>query len=95
MTIVEIQKKIASILPNKPEPFKSFLKDSLLLQLQEINKKIAVFEGKYNKDFKMFQDYWNNLSDSKKFAYEVESDYLDWEALASYKQELMKIIYSL
>jgi hypothetical protein len=95
MTVSQLQKKIASVLPEGKASLETFFKDSLVLQLQEVNKKIAVFEGKYNKDFSEFQSAWKKWSTAKRRSYETEVDYMDWEALEDYKRDLMRVIYSL
>jgi menaquinone-dependent protoporphyrinogen IX oxidase len=69
------------------------MKQALILQLQETSRKIALFEGKYNKEFQEFRRI--RAKSPKKRSYELESDYLDWEALEDYKQELMRTIHSL
>lgn len=94
MTTLELQKKIAPILP-KGESLAGFMKNALLLQLQEVNKKIAVFEGKYNKEFQQFKTNRPKLKKIKKYSYEIEGDYMDWEALEDYKRDLMRVAHSI
>ena len=95
MTALDIQKKIASILPKNKKAFGHFLKDALFLQLQETNKKIALFEGKYNKTFDDFKRGWARMKAAKKYSYEAEADYFDWEVLEEYKRDLMRVVHSL
>lgn len=95
MTTTELQRKIAPLLPKGEDSFNGFIKEALLLRLQEVNQKIALFEGKYNKSFFEFKRLWKKLSDKKRHSYEIESDFLDWEALEEYKRDLMRVIYSL
>ena len=71
------------------------MKDALLLQLQEVSRKIAAFEGKYNEGFGDFRKSWSQRKDMKKYSHDLESDYMDWEALELYKRELMRVIHSL
>lgn len=95
MKVLDIQKKIAPVLPKGAKSFHRFFKEALVLKLQETNQKIAVFEGKYNKGFREFARDWAKRKNAKKHAYELESDHFDWEALEQYKRDLMQVIYSL
>lgn len=95
MTVLGIQKKMAAVLPKGTRSFGVFVKDALLLYLQETNKKIAVFEGKYNKSFQEFKKEWTKRKNAKRYSYEIESDHLDWEALEAYKRDLMRVLHSL
>lgn len=95
MTTLEIQKKIAPILSKGDGSFKGFVKEALVLRLQETSKKIAVFEGKYNKGFFEFKRAWLRAKPKQKHSYDMESDYIDWEALEEYKRDLMRVIHSL
>lgn len=95
MTIAAIAKKIAPILPRGEKTLKRFVKDALFLQLQEVSKKIASFEGKYNGNFSEFERKWKKMPRLKKGSYEMESDYMDWEALENHKRALMRVIHSL
>lgn len=71
------------------------MKDALLLQLQEVSKKIVVFEAQYNTSFLEFKQHQPKMSAAQRYSYENESNYLDWEALESYKLDLMRVIHSL
>lgn len=95
MKVLDIQKKITPVLPKGERSLYRFFKEALILKLQEVNQKIAVFEGKYNKGFREFVRDWTKRKNAKRYAYELESDYLDWEALEQYKRDLMRVIHSL
>lgn len=95
MTTATIEKKIAPVLPRGERTLTRFVKDALFLQLQEISKKIALFEGKYNGTFREFERKWKKMPRFKKNAYETEGDYMDWEALEDHKRALMRVIHSL
>ncbi len=88
--VATIEKKIAPILPRGEKTLTRFVKDALFLQLQEISKKIALFEGKYNGTFGEFELKRKRMPRLQKTSYETESDYLDWEALEDYKRALMR-----
>ncbi|TSC78876.1 MAG: hypothetical protein G01um101433_66 [Parcubacteria group bacterium Gr01-1014_33] len=95
MTTVEIEKKIARLYPQGKKSMQSFVKEALFLQLQEVNKKIALFEGKYNKQFEEFKRNWAKQKGSKKYSYEIESDFFDWEVLEEQKRDIMNVLQSL
>ena len=94
MSTLDIQKKIAPLIP-KGSNLEGFLKEAIILQFQETNKKIAVFEAKYNGSFEDFKRKWKKTKNSKKFSYELEGDFFDWEALDQYKRDLLRVIHSL
>ena len=73
----------------------NFVKDALFLQLQEVNKKIVLFEGKYSKQFQDFKRSWRKQRDPKKYSYETESDFFDWEVLEEQKRDIMSVLQSL
>lgn len=95
MATATIEKKIAPILPRGERTLTRFVKDALFLQLQEISKKIALFEGKHNGSFADFEQKWKKMPRLQKKSYETESDYMDWEALEDHKRALMQVIHSL
>ena len=72
-----------------------FFKEAFFLQLQEVNKNIALFQGKYNQAFPEFARGEKIMKASVKYSYEREADYMDWEALETYKRDLMKVVHSL
>ena len=86
MTTTALQKKLSSLLPDGETSFEEFAKQALLLQLQEVNRKIAVFEGRYNQEFREFEKSWKQMKKKQRFSYIVESDYFDWQALDEYKR---------
>ena len=95
MTTVTIEKKIAPILPRGEKSLQRFIKDALFLQLQEVSKKIALFEGKYNANFGEFERKREKMPRLEKSSYETESDCMDWEALEDHKRALMRAIHSI
>ena len=95
MTTEVLQKKLSTLLPRGERSFQEFVKEALFLRLQETNKKIALFEGKYNKSFAEFKRRLGKGGGAERYSHEWESDYLDWEALEMYKRELMRVLHSL
>lgn len=95
MTTAVLQKKLSSLLPKGEKSLQGFVKEALILRLQETNKKIALFEGKYNKNFAEFKNMFERMRGAKKYSYDLEKDFLDWEALEMYKRELMRVLHLL
>ena len=94
MTVLDIKKKFAPILPKGEKSVQRFLKEALLWRLQETNEKIALLEAAYNQSFDEFKKSWKKMKNSKRYSYKAESDYLDWEALEEYKRDLMNVMHS-
>ena len=95
MTITALRQKIAPVLPKGSQTLEHFVKNALLLQLQETSREIAVFEARYNKNFTEWKRERTKQKNESRYAYTIESDYLDWEALEVYKHDLMRVIHSL
>lgn len=56
---------------------------------------ILKFEEKYGVSFIEFERLWDGGQIEKKYSYEVESDFMDWEMLEGEKGELLKLIANL
>ena len=74
--------------------------DSILLasienSLEKYTKEILKFEEKYGDSFREFEKMWNKGKIEKKYSYEVESDFVDWEMLEMEKKELLSALYRL
>ena len=95
MTLMTLEKKIAPLLPRGKKTLERFVKEALLLQLQDVSKKIAVFEARYNKNFQEFKHDWMKTKSAHRYSYQSESDYMDWEALETHKRDLMRVMHSL
>lgn len=67
------------------------LQDAIEYRLQKINTALHTYEQKYGMSFDQFQARGQEESLPDQFSYEVESDYLEWDGLASRKQKLEKI----
>ena len=95
MTLLALEKKISPLLPRGKKTLERFVKDALLLQLQDVSKKIAVFEARYNKSFQEFRHDWVKTKSTQRYSYQGESDSMDWEALETHKRDLMRVMHSL
>ncbi len=74
--------------------------EELLLETIEIlaenyTIQILKFEEKYGISFIEFERLWDSGQIEKKYSYEVESDFIDWEMLEGEKGELLKLIADL
>lgn len=63
--------------------------------LENYTKQILKFEEKYGVLFTEFERLWDSGQIEKKYSYEVESDFIDWEMLEGEKSELLKLIANL
>ncbi len=59
-------------------------------KIKECNELIAHFESKYGMKFEEFKIKWKTGKIKDRYSHEVESDYIEWEAL---EMEKRKIIY--
>jgi hypothetical protein len=65
------------------------------LKLKDCNGKIALFEARYGVDFDTFKNSWNKSKITNKHSYQVESDYIDWEALEMLKKDLLGVLFGM
>ena len=68
------------------------LKDAAKYRLNEINKSISKLADKYKVDFGKFEKLWKEGKIKGKFSYDVEKDYLGWDALITRKNKLERIL---
>lgn len=61
-------------------------------KLENYTKQILKFEEKYGLSFTEFERLWDSGALEKKYSYEVESDFIDWEMLEGEKADLLKLI---
>jgi hypothetical protein len=55
-------------------------KDLIELKLREAQERLKIFAERYGMPFEEFQKAWENDQIDKKYSYEVEKDYWEWEA---------------
>jgi hypothetical protein len=67
------------------------LKDLVRLRLEAAQASIASYEQKYHMNFPDFETKWQGGSLPEKHSYEVEQDFLNWEAAITEKQALEEI----
>jgi hypothetical protein len=61
-------------------------------KLTDYTRQILQFEEKYGLSFTEFESLWKSGALEKKYSYEVESDFIDWEMLEGEKADLLKIM---
>ncbi len=68
---------------------------SIAGMLEDYTRKILSFEEKYGIAFPEFDDLWDRGAYTDKHAYEMESDYIDWEMIEMEKKELLATLVNL
>ena len=48
-------------------------------RFRSCTERLYEFEKKYRLSFNQFKEHWN--SDTRKYSYEIEKDYMEWESL--------------
>ncbi len=67
------------------------IKDLIRLKLEEVEKRIRAFEQKYGMDFVAFDQKMQADEIPDSYSYEVEQDYLYWEAAIGDRKALRKL----
>lgn len=71
------------------------IKDWVRLKLAEADASQQAFEKRYGMDFSTFQRAWQEDRIPDRHAYEVESDYWEWEVAVTDQQRLLDMLDSL
>ena len=66
----------------------SLIKNKFLFMLKECEEFIYQFEAKYGMEFKEFKNNWIRNKIRKKYSYEIEKDYMEWEGFVAEKNKL-------
>ena len=74
------------------ERMKNSFKEALMSKLRVRNDEITALEAKYGMSFSEFQRAWDKDQIADKYSYEVEGDYIDWEALEMDKRKLLNAL---
>lgn len=64
------------------------LKNLMKLKTQDLNQQIAAFEKKYGMAYSEFEQACHDGRISNPYAYEIEKDNWEWEALLADRKEL-------
>ncbi|MBM3242147.1 hypothetical protein FJZ31_38235 [Candidatus Poribacteria bacterium] len=70
----------------------AFLEEVLLYKLKECNDQLLPFEAKYGMSFSEFDQAWETGRIPNPHCHEVESDYIDWEALEMEKKKILRLL---
>ena len=71
------------------------IKDWVGLKLADAEARRQAFEKRYGTDFEAFRRAWAEDRIPNRHAYEVESDYWEWEAAVTDQQRLVVMLDSL
>ncbi|MFO7966392.1 MAG: hypothetical protein R6U44_02205 [Archaeoglobaceae archaeon] len=68
------------------------IRESIKVKIKECNNLIANFETKYRVEFEEFKRHWDEGLVEDKHSHEVETDFIEWEALEMEKDEWLKLL---
>ena len=71
------------------------MKELVRLKLKEVEEHMKQFEQRYQMEFSLFKQTWNEGRIANKHSYEVERDYWEWEAAVTNRARLQEILDSL
>ena len=63
------------------EKFTRLLMSDLENRLRTCTERLYEFEKKYQLVFNQFKEAWETDGSPKKYSYEIEKDYMEWESL--------------
>jgi hypothetical protein len=66
--------------------------DSFVSKLKECNEEILEFETKYGLSFGEFEKAWDEDEIRDKHSHEVETDYIEWEAIEQEKSRWLSVL---
>jgi len=66
--------------------------DSFVSKLKECNEEIFEFETKYGMSFDEFEKAWDEDEIRDKHSHEVETDYIEWEAIEQEKSRWLSVL---
>ena len=94
MTVTKSLEKILIDLTGEPRADVALhvaLKDAVSHRLEIIESEIKKLESKYHVTFPEFKSKWEKDEIEKKYSYDVEKDYWEWEGLASRREKIEEI----
>ncbi len=68
------------------------LKDLVRLRTESAEARIAVFEKKYFRHFRDFEEAWKEGKIEDAYSYPIEQDYFEWEAAVTDLEMLQEIL---
>lgn len=99
MTTLSIDERTKKILEafsgsDYREKFGNMIKEGIKAKIKECNELIANFETKYRVEFEEFKKIWDEGKIEGKHSHEVETDFIEWEALEMEKDEWLRLLRS-
>lgn len=70
-------------------------RETIASKLKDCNQRISDYEFRYGKSFADFDAAWDQDEIRNKHSYQVESDFIEWEALEMEKQHWLSLIREL
>jgi hypothetical protein len=70
-------------------------RETTAAKLKDCNERISDYEFRYGMSFKEFNTAWDRNEIPQKHSYQVESDFIEWEALEMGKQYWPSLIREL
>ncbi|MCZ6679798.1 MAG: hypothetical protein O7E52_21410 [Candidatus Poribacteria bacterium] len=80
---------------NIEKQMSEFLQEILVNKLKACNDQVLPFEVKYGMSFSEFDRAWDAGLIPNPHCHEVESDYIDWEALELEKRKILGVLVDL
>jgi hypothetical protein len=69
--------------------------DALRLRLRDVVDQLGAFEARHGRTFEQFAADWNAGRIADRSSHRSERDFMEWEALAMERQELLDLIREL
>jgi len=69
--------------------------DAVRMRLREVTDQIGAFEAHYGRAFEQFAADWDEGSIANRSSHRTERDFMEWEALAMERPELLSLIREL
>jgi hypothetical protein len=69
--------------------------DALRLRLRDVAEQLSAFEARHGRTFEQFAADWNAGRIADRSSRRAERDFMEWEALAMERQEILELIREL
>lgn len=69
--------------------------EAVRLRLHDVADQLAGLEARYGRTFEQFAADWNAGGVADRFSHRIERDFMEWEALAAERHELLSLIREL
>lgn len=94
LTIDEKTKKVLDVFSGDDygERLSNLVKEGIRSKVRECNELISEYETKYKREFDEFEERWSSGEIEEKHSHEVETDYLEWEALEMEKSTWLDLL---